>query len=207
MHKKLFFYLIIALTLIIFNSCIIIKENVENDVAPAITLSPKPIIPMSETLVRSKIGDMIAFLPKDWFFIDIGDKISKNVFAVAVNPDYTLSAIFSEIPPNANIIDLVNKEGLIGLARSAIANRINKTAGGINIHGKYTTINMGTSSFCKYNFSPKNSSLISSSVVFISLINKYYEFALVPMNIKGKPIPDKANIEKIFYSIMATIQY
>ena len=205
--NKLIIYIFVFITLIVFNSCIIVKENVENDVAPAITLSPKPIIPMSETLVRSKIGDMIAFLPKDWFFVDLEDKISKNVFAIAVNPDYTLSAIFSEIPPNARINELLKKEGLIGLARSAIANRIEKTAGGIKLQGKYTTINMGTSSFCKYAFSPKNSSLISNSVVFISIINKYYEFALVPMNIKGKPIPDKKEIEKIFYSIMATIQY
>jgi hypothetical protein len=189
------------------SSCFVVLEEVETDIAPVITISPKPIIPMSDTLVRSVKGDMIAFLPKGWFFVDVEDKISSDVFAVAVNPDYTLSAVFSCIKSDESVNELVAKEGLIGLARSALTKKQIKSGDAIKLTGKYAMINMGTLSFCKYSYSTTGGALSALSVVFISSLNQYYEFAIVPMNIKNKFIPPQKEIEDIFTSIVTTIQY
>ncbi|MFH1050892.1 MAG: hypothetical protein V1779_08195 [bacterium] len=203
-YCKFFLFLISA---IILNSCFIVKEEVETDVAPSIILSPKPVIEMSETLVRSQKGDMIAFLPKDWFFVDLEDKISADAFAVAVNPDYTLAAVFSTIKPNDELNQLVKKEGLIGLARYSIIKKQNKTADAVKLYGKYTSISMGTLSFCKFSYTATEGAITSLSAVFTSSLGEYYEFALVPLNVRKLPLAGALDTDKIFHSILTTIQY
>jgi hypothetical protein len=187
--------------------CFIVKEEVETDIAPSITLSPKPTIEMSETLVRSQKGDIIAFLPKDWFFVDLEDQISPDAFAVAVNPDYTLAAVFTVIRPGEESNNMVKKEGLIGLARYSIIKKQNKTADAVKLYGKYTTINMGTLSFCKFAYTATEGAITSQSAVFISSLGEYYEFALVPLKVRDTALPGVLDTEKIFHSILTTIQY
>lgn len=197
----------IILIFILISSCIVVKHKPVADEVIMINLSPKPEIPMSDKLVRSKKGDIIAFLPQDWFFVNVEEKASADIFAVAVNPDYTLSAVFSTIRKNDITDSIVNKEGLLGLARTSLSYHENKTAGAVKQVGKYSLIQLGTMSFAKYNFSNSSGALVSQTAVFKSSINQYYEFAIIPMNITGKPLPSQVEIDKIFNSIIATIQY
>jgi hypothetical protein len=200
-----YFSFILLITL--FTGCIVVKHRTMVEENIEVTLSPKPEIPMSDILVRSKKGDMIAFLPKDWFFIDVEEKASADVFAVAVNPEYTLSAVFSTIKKNEITDSIVAKESLLGLARISLDHHEKKTAGAIKQIGIYTTIHLGPLSFTKYDFSNSSGSLVTQTAVFKSSINQYYEFSLIPMNITGKPLPTQIEIDKIYRSIMTTIQY
>lgn len=200
-------YKILLLTLILISGCIVVKHKPVTDDVSTITLSPKPEIPMSDKLVRSKKGDIIAFLPQDWFFVNVEEKASADIFAVAVNPDYTLSAVFSSIRKNDITDSIVNKEGLLGLARTSLSYHENKTAGAVKQVGKYSLIQLGTMSFAKYYYSNSSGALVSQTAVFKSSLNQYYEFAVIPMNITGKPLPSQVEIDKIFNSIVATIQY
>ncbi|OGU38291.1 MAG: hypothetical protein A2X61_03200 [Ignavibacteria bacterium GWB2_35_12] len=199
--------IILILTLVLISGCIVVKHNTVEDEVTMINLSPKPEIPMSDKLVRSKKGDIIAFLPQDWFFVNVEEKASADVFAVAVNPDYTLSAVFSAIRKNDITDSIVSKEGLLGLARTSLSYHENKTAGAVKQVGKYSLMQLGTMSFAKYNYSNSSGALVSQTAVFKSSINQYYEFALIPMNITGKSLPSQIEIDKIFNSIVATIQY
>lgn len=201
-------FITVALILTFLSGCIIVKRDEPSDVAKPIDIaSPKPTIPMSEKIARSESGDMIAFLPKDWFFVDLDDKTPSGVFAVAVNPSYTLSAVFSEVKSGPNVKKLVKKEGLIGLARSSLAVKRKKTSGAVEQVGKFTEINMGTLSFCKYKYVNPSYPLPASSAVFISLLDRHYEFALIPMERVGKQTPSQNEMDEIFRSILATIQY
>jgi len=200
-------YIILILTIILISGCIVVRHKPVADEVTMINLSPKPEIQMSDKLVRSKKGDIIAFLPQDWFFVNVEEKASADVFAVAVNPDYTLSAVFSTIRKNDITDSIVNKEGLLGLARTSLSYHENKTAGAVKQVGKYSIIQMGTMSFSKYFYSNSSGASVSQTAVFKSSINQYYEFALIPMNITGKPLPSQIEIDKIFNSIIATIQY
>jgi hypothetical protein len=161
---------------------------------------------MSDVHVRSKKGDMIAFLPKDWFFVDVEEKASSDIFAVAVNPDYTLSAVFSVIRKTDRIDSVVSKEGLLGLARIAFDRHERKTAGAVKQNGVYSTIQMGSFPLAEFNYFATGNSAKAQSAVFVSSINQYYEITLIPMNISGKKIPEKEDIDKYFQSILATIQ-
>lgn len=187
--------------------CIVVKHEDNNEIKQEITLSPKPVVKMSDNLVRSYKGDMISFLPEDWFLMDMEDKLSKDIIAVAVNPEYNLSAVFSIMRNDITLSKIVEKEGLFGLARTAMAKRERKSGGNVKLSGKYQKLNIGTQEFVKYEFTSTNGAVNAKAVVFISNINEYYEFALVPMNVNGNPLPPSDYTEDVFQSFLTSIKY
>lgn len=206
-YKSLIGLLTLSLFLIA-NSCIVvIHEQKTYEIEPEISLSPKPVLKMSETLIRSEKGDMIAFLPNDWFLVNVESKVSPDIIAVAVNPDYTLTATFSVLRNNELIKETVDKEGLFGLARLSLERRENKTVGLVKQIGKYQTINMGQQEFVKYEYSNTGGALLAKSAVFISSTGDYYEFSLVPINVLKNIMPSKRDIDDIFQSFLASINY
>ncbi|MFP4368299.1 MAG: hypothetical protein ACLFR2_01825 [Candidatus Kapaibacterium sp.] len=189
------------------SSCIVVKHDEKPDIKPKAVLSPKAEIPMADILVRSEKGDMISQIPVDWFFVNLESQQSADVIAVAVNPEYSLMAVFSKVRTNTHIEEVVNKEGLIGLARLT-ADRINrKTAGSARMDGRLQKIEMGSRDFARFDITTTGGALKSRNVVFISQLGHYYQFGLLPMDIKGKPIPPDPEIEKIFRSILTTIKF
>ncbi|MBM2816185.1 MAG: hypothetical protein HW421_2947 [Ignavibacteria bacterium] len=200
--------LFLLLPVIFLTGCFIVKRPESRETPPSASMvSPKPKISMSDELVRSRQGDMIAFLPKDWFFVDVENRSSSDVIAVAVNPDYTLSAVFSLIKSNENITDIVTKEGLLGLARISFARHERKTAGAVKLIGNYQTIQIGQKSFAIFEFSSNGGASTTKIAVYKSELNQYYEFALTPMNFTGKPQPTKEETNAIFNSILTSIDY
>lgn len=201
-YKILVFFIISFIA----TSCIIVKHKDIEDVAPAIQLSPKPELPMSEEPLLSKDLDMMAFIPENWFFVDVENEVNSNVFAVAVNPQYTMSAVFSTIPPSARVNEIIEREGLIGLARYSFEMHQLKIPD-IKLVGKYGIINLGNYGFAKYEYTTSGSSINAQSIVFKSELGKFYEFTLIPMTFTGSPLPNNEEINKVFNSILATIQY
>ncbi len=192
----------------VLNSCIIIKEKEQKEeIKTSIALSPKPEIEMSDQMVRSGLGDMIAFLPKDWFFVDGEEKAPAEVYAIAVNPEYSLCAVFSEIRKNDEIDEIVKKENLLGLGRCSFEKLNKKSAGTVQLIGKFQNLVLGQKNFVKYEISNSSGVITSKVVVFQSEMKNYYQFTLMPLDVQGKPIPAKEEFTKIFNSILATIKY
>jgi hypothetical protein len=96
---------------------------------------------------------------------------------------------------------------LIGLARLCFEKHQKKTAGSGKLIGTYSKIQNGNLNYTKYEYTTNNSPMAINSVVFRTDFDQYYEFSLIPMNISGKPIPDKVEREKVFRSIVSMIQY
>jgi len=190
------------------NSCIIVREkNDEPDTPLRMRLSPKPELEMSDLFVRSEPGDMVAFIPKDWFFVDVEDKLSSDVIAVAVNQDYTLCVVFKEIKKNEQIDDIVKKEGLIGLARTGLENNIKKSSAGVKQVGNFRSIVLGNNNFVQYETSTTGGAMTAKCVVYQSALNNYYEFSVFPMNFTSKELPTATEVESVYNSILATIKY
>lgn len=193
--------------------CLFVAEEKKPDTTVTTTLPPKPDVPMSEDYIRSKPGDMLAFMPQGWFLIDVDGKTSSDVVAVAVNADYTLSMVVQSIRKNDLIEQTVNKEGVLGLARLAFEKRSRKTANAVRLLSTFSTTVIGNKTFGVYEFCGESADttagiLRSRSAVFISSIKNYYEVSLVPTNaVSLKPIPDETESANIFRSILATLQY
>jgi hypothetical protein len=199
--------LVLLLLTLAINGCIIVKMKPDVAENPVVTLSPKPEIPMSDILVRSSKGDMIAYLPEGWDFIDVQDKASADIFAVAVNQDYTLTAVFSSIRKNDKSDTAYSKDGLLGIARISLANHQTKSGDAVKQVGNYSNLSMGAMNFAKYESTTTAGLLTAQTAVYVSSLNQYYEFSIVPMNITGKPQATQKEALSVFNSILATIQY
>lgn len=195
------------LVAVVLDGCLFVKAPDEKVEPTNIELSPQPELEMSEEIVRTRAGDMIAQLPKGWVFLDPKGQESNDIIAVAVNPDYTLTAVFSQIPHGESAKATLDNEGMLGLARVAYNKRSRKTAGACKLVGTYKTAQLGTRTFGLYDFSASGGSLRSRCAVYTSSIGNHYEFALVPLTVGGKELPVDAEIQRVFRSILATVQY
>ncbi|HLP27748.1 MAG TPA: hypothetical protein VK147_03845, partial [Candidatus Didemnitutus sp.] len=81
---------IVAITMLV-PSCLFVKAPEQKTDVQNVALSPQPEIEMSDELVRTRAGDMIALMPKGWVFLDSKGDASADIVAIAVDPDYTLS--------------------------------------------------------------------------------------------------------------------
>jgi hypothetical protein len=203
------------------SGCLFVKQKEAPPPSPTL-LSPQPEIQMSEDLVRSKAGDMIAFLPQGWFFVELEGKAPSDVFAIAVNPDYTLSAVFSTLRKTETSDSVIEREGVYALARMSFARHERKSAGTVKLAGKTTALKIGSREFGYFEiigvFRPDTTSALpgvpitygtlkTKIAVFNSSINNYYELALVPTTISGKTLPTEDEISKIFRSMLTTVQF
>ncbi len=205
-YKYLKLVLVLFAIATVLNGCFIVMYPEHTDVAPKIILSPKPEVEMSDELVRSDKGDMIAFLPKGWFFIDNSNKTSGEVFTVAVNPKYNIAAVFSFLPVSPESTPLIEKDGLIAAARMSLVKHKENSDKPVELVGKYQIVDAGTLQFATYNFTTNNIAN-ASSAVFLSKTGTYYEFSLVPMIVNQNPLPEQKEFDKYFRSILATIKF
>lgn len=204
--SALLFFRAAALFIVVaVQGCLFVREKPPAEAAPLI-LSPQPEISMSDELIRTAEGDMIAFLPDSWRLVDIEGKAPSDVFAVAVNPDYTLAAVFSRLRAVDRGDSLLSREGVLALARLGMARRERKTGGSVRQVGKISEMSIGTRSFGNYEFTP-DGVLHTQVAVFTSSLGRHYEFALAPVVITGKPLPSAEDVSRTFRSIVTTIQF
>jgi hypothetical protein len=191
---------------LVLGGCLWVKAPEQKPPTEDQSLSPLPELVMGEEPVRTPEGDMIALLPEGWLLLDAKDQVSSDIVAVAVNPEYTLSAVFSLIPAAASTQESLDQEGLLGLARNSFNKHARKTAGTAKLLGTYAVAEYGVRQFGTYEFSTAGS-LRTRCAVFTSTLGHNYEFALVPMNVAGRDVPPDVVQQQAFRSILATIQY
>ncbi len=206
--SSLWKYLVAALFCCALWSCSLFRSEQKVLAAdPALLL---PEIQMSEEYVRSKPGDLLVFLPKGWFLVDMESKLSSDVVAVAVNPEYTLSLVVQSLRADEQLTQSVQKEGLIGLARAAYDKRVRKTANGVRLLSPMDKLDYGNKHFGSYEFSidaVDSTAQRSRSVVLSSSVKNYYEVSLVPAMVTTTKLPEEDSVRKIFHSIIVSMQY
>ena len=218
--QKIRVTVLIAWSVLSLSGCLFVKQK--EQLPPPTVLSPQPETVMSDNLVRSKAGDVIALLPVGWFFVELEGKAPSDVFAIAVNPDYTLSAVFSTLRKVETSDSVVGREGIYALSRMSFARHERKTAGNVKQIGKTTSLKIGPREFGFFEITgvfrsdttsgaipgPSASGTLKTKVaVFESSLGNYYEFALVPVTISGKQLPSEEETAKIFRSILTTFQF
>ncbi len=208
--NKLMLYAVCILA-VCCSSCIIVKEKdeiiVKNTEYIPSAATPKPEIKMSNKIVRTATGDMMALLPEGWFFIEVDGNLSSEVFAVAVNPEYTMSAVFSQLRKSDEIQEIVDKEKQLGLARAVFSKHEARANGNMKLSDKYHLTEIGLQKFGSFSFIKAKDNTYGTSAVFISSIDEYYEFSLVTMSINNNIQPSKNEFDKVYRSILATLKY
>ncbi|MCO6466466.1 MAG: hypothetical protein J5I53_07615 [Bradyrhizobiaceae bacterium] len=187
-------------------SCLFVKApKKESPQVDHVEQSPLPAILMGDELVRTAKGDMISLLPKGWVLLDPTTAGSDDVLAVAVDPDYTMSAVFASIPVTPATTGAVEADGLLGLARIAFGNHQRKTGGNVSLVQSYAIDTLGTRMFGTYRYASATTS--ARCAVYTSTLGNHYEFAVIPLQTQGRELPTERVQEQLFKSILATIQY
>jgi len=199
--------ILIALSLATLSSCVIVKKFETDTREPVVKLSPKPIVPMQEEVIRSSEGDMIVTIPKEWFYVDLDNKTSEGTIAVATNNDYSLTAVFKQLTTNSELDRNYKEDREVGIAKYSYSQKANKTGGACQLTSKYGIIEAGNLKYGSYRYSNTGGALTARTVVFRTNINNYYEFTLIPTDIKGMSFPSEIDQENIFKSIIATLKY
>lgn len=199
--------ILIILPLIFVSSCLVVKYDKKEQEAPQkIELSPKPQITMSDQVIRSDFGDMIAFLPEDWFFVNLEDS-RDNVFSTGVNPDYSLSLIFDELTKTDDLKRVIKNKNYEELGKISFEDQKNRSKAKLDLINVFKEIQIGDLNFMTYYTSTTSGALNSRSAVFITDFGNCYRVTLLPMDILGKPIPSNDQLDIIFESILTTVKY
>jgi hypothetical protein len=207
-YKSIFSKLmLIALLMLVVSSCIFVKVKDTQIEEVHVDLIQKPQIEMNEDALRSAKGDMISLIPKNWFFIDLGEDTPRDVYAIAVNPQYTLSLVFSGYPANEMLNEMYAQQKLIGLANSSFDKKQKRSGGSLIKTNKISTISSGNLEFVVYTYRTKSQPLLSQNAILKSSAGMIYEISLVPMNLSGYSLPSEADIDKIFMSVLSTVRY
>jgi hypothetical protein len=199
--------IIVALALITLNACVIVKKFETETREPMVKLSPKPTVSMQDEYIRSTDGDMIASIPVGWFFVDLDGKTNEGTIAVATNKDYNLTAVFKKMPSSLELQKSFNTDKEYGIAKYSYSQKAIKTGGSCQLTSKYGVIEAGNLKYGIYKYSNTGGALTARTAVFRTDIDNYYEFTLLPTDIKGMSFPTEVDQENIFKSIIATMKY
>lgn len=184
------------------SGCLFVWE--EEEFYPAMDLSPKPEIAMSHKTIESIDGDMMAFLPEGWYFLNREMYPSKDVLAIAVDSTMTLSAVFSKIAISAK--DSQALKDVQGMMRYALQRHIAKSGGAVQQIGKGRPLSFGRRTFGYLSFAKANA-MATKALVWRSNAGNHYECALVPLDITSHSIPSDSMQTQIIRSIASMILF
>ena len=114
---------------------------------------------------------------------------------------------FSVIRKDEQLDDVFDKEGVTGLARISYLRRERKTAGTISRVGELATTTNGVKEFGEYVYTNDNGATSTRVAVFRSSLGNYYEFTVVQLPFTGRKLPPKEEMQRIYSSVLATIDY
>lgn len=173
---------------------------------PLRQLATKPVVLMSDEVVRSETGDMVSLLPSEWSLINLETNLPTQVFSVAVNPSYTSTLIYSVVRKEENFDQIFQKDGLIGITKIAAQKRENKMRN-IKRLGEFEEVLVGSKHFCIYRYTTDNGATLNRVAVFRSSFGNYYECTLADMTFTGRKIMSRDDAESVYLSVLATIDF
>jgi len=169
-------------------------------------LASKPVVVMSDEVVRSELGDMVSLLPAEWSLVNIETNMPVQVFSVAVNNQYTASLTYSVLRKEENFDQVFQKDGLIGIGKISASKRDTKMRN-IKRLGEFEEVVVGTKHFCLYRYTTDNGATLNRVAVFRSSFGNYYECTLSDLTFTGRKLTPREEMESIYVSVLATIDF
>ena len=201
----------LACLLVVASGCVVVvqKQTPQNGAATETNLRQiptKPSVQMSDELVRSELGDMVSLLPEDWSLVNIETNLPIQVFSVAVNSQYTASVVYSALRKEENFDERHKKEGIIAIGKISLSKRDSKMRN-IRRIGDFEEVAVGAKRFCLYRYTPDNGATLARVAVFRSSFGNYYECTLSDLTFTGRKLVPREEMEEIFLSLLAAIDF
>jgi hypothetical protein len=191
---------------LLLHGCLFVKTSTDVPKVATMSSQQQTVVPMNSEPIRSRKGDILVNIPDTWVFIDTQQGASPDIIAIAVNPEYTLSAVFAGLPQANTTNEEAQREGVLGLARVAYTKHQKKSGGASTLLGTYSKTTISHHEFGVYHMLV-HGTMKARNAVFTSSIGEHYEISIVPLLVTGSDVPADSVQQTIFHSILASVQY
>lgn len=181
--------------------CFGTKQTVRTD-----TAEPGPALALSAEQIHSPSGDMAARLPKEWVTVDAEQLESPQVFAIACDPAYTLSVIFSETPADNAARSILARNGLQGLVDASFQRHVKRSRGRAEITGETEEFAIGRRRFAAYTYTTDSMMTLTRVAVFYTNTH-VYECALTHLTFNSQELTNARSFRGIHQLILGSIEW
>lgn len=165
-----------------------------------------PALAFSSEQIHSPSGDMAARLPLEWVRVDAEQLESPQVFAVACNPEYTLSVIFSESQTDNNARAILSRDGLPGLVDASFQRHLKRSRGRAQMAGDPEEFAIGRRRFAAYTYTTDSLQTMTRVAVFYTNTH-VYECALTHLAFNTQELPSSRTLRGIHQLILGGIEW
>lgn len=165
-----------------------------------------PSITFSSDQLHSPSGDMSARIPKGWVMIDAEKLESPQVFAVACNPEYSISVIFSEAPVDNAARGIFSRDGLKGLVDASFQRHMKRSRGRAAMAGDVEEFAIGRRQFAAYTYSTDSMKTLTRVAVFFTNAH-LYECAITHLTFNTQDLPNEKALRSIHQLILGSIEW
>jgi hypothetical protein len=165
-----------------------------------------PVVTVSDNRVHSPTGDMTARLPDGWVSLDVEKLDTPELFAVACNPDYTISLVFSAIAVDNTARKGFDRGGMIGLAESSFERHRKRSAGRATMVQDAEEFAIGRRRFGAYTYTTDSMRTLTRVAVFYTASN-LYECAVTHLTFTDRDLPALKTLREIHQAVLASVEW
>jgi hypothetical protein len=165
-----------------------------------------PVLTVSDARIHSPTGDMSARLPQGWVSLDAEKLETPEIFAVACNPEYTVSLIFSASPVDNAARKGFDRGGMAGLAEASFERHRKRSAGRATLQAEFEEFTIGRRRFGAYTYSTDSMRTMTRVAVFYTASN-LYECAVTHLTFTDRDLPSLKTMREIHQLVLATVEW
>ncbi len=189
---------------VLFAACAAPKETVPTEEEDFFAMIPA--VDLSDEVVYSPAGDMKARLPQDWVTLDDARFQDPEIFAVACDPHYTMTIVFSEVPLDDVLVNIFRSKGMVGLLQANFKERVERLGGVPPKLLKAEEFALGQRKFGAYTFTT-DSSLTSTRVALFYTRKHLYECTITQLPYTEGELPTNEKIKDVHQIVLGGIEW
>jgi hypothetical protein len=187
--------------LLVMAGCTGSRQTQQTDEAAGV-----PQIAFAPDQIHSPSGDMSARVPKGWVLLDAEKLESPQVFAVACDPAYTISVIFSEAPVDNVARGIFSRDGLKGLVDASFQRHFKRSHNRAAMVGDIEEFAIGRRQFAAYTYSTDSMQTVTRVAVFFTN-SHLYECAITHLTFNAHDLPNEKTVRGIHQLILGSIEW
>lgn len=165
-----------------------------------------PAVTVSDSRVHSPTGDMSARLPAGWVTLDVEELEAPELFAVACNPDYTISLLFSAAAVDNSARKGFDRGGMVGLAEASFERHRKRSDGRAVMVADIEEFAIGRRRFGAYTYSTDSMRTLTRVAVFYTASN-LYECAVTHLTFTDRDLPNLKTMREIHQLVLASVEW
>jgi glucose/arabinose dehydrogenase len=192
--------LLLAVACLAAAGCTGVRQTQQTDDATT------PQIAFAADQLHSPSGDMSARVPMGWVMLDAEKLEAPQVFAVACNPEYTVSVIFSEAPVDNAARGIFSRDGLKGLVDASFQRHFKRSRGRAVMTGDVEEFAIGRRQFAAYSYSTDSLQTMTRVAVFFTT-SHLYECAITHLTFNARELPNEKTVRNLHQLILGSIEW